>query len=237
MGPEGLPANGPFAEAPAPGGSALAAPADAEVVRRVLAGETALFELLMRRHDQRVYRAVRSILRDEAEAEDAMQQTWLLAWSALPGFAGASAFSTWLVRIAVNEALGRARRRARGTAAISLAGAAEGAMGVPDDSPEERAASAESSRLLERSIDRLPQLYRTVFVLREVEQLSTAETADALGLSEDAVKVRLHRARLALRDVLAEEIGVGAPQAFQFLAPRCNRLVAAVMGQILSRPR
>ncbi len=218
-------------------GPAAGAPGDAEVVRRVLAGETALFELLMRRHDQRVYRAVRSILHDEAEAEDAMQQTWLLAWTGLSGFAGASAFSTWLVRIAVNEALGRARRRARGAAAISLAGAAEGAMGVPDDSPEERATGAESRRILERSIDRLPQPYRTVFVLREVEQLSTAETADALGLSEDAVKVRLHRARLALRDTLAEEIGVAAPQTFTFLAPRCNRLVAAVMQRILASPR
>lgn len=213
------------------------APGDAEVVRRVLAGETALFELLMRRHDQRVYRAVRSILRDEAEAEDAMQQTWLLAWSALRAFSGASAFSTWLVRIAINEALGRARRRARGAAAISLAGAAEGAMGLPDGSPEERAVDAESRRLLERSIDRLPAAYRTVFVLREVEQLSTAETADVLELTEDAVKVRLHRARLALRDALAEEVGVGAPQAFTFLAPRCNRLVAAVMQRILTWPR
>jgi RNA polymerase sigma-70 factor (ECF subfamily) len=219
------------------GRAAAGSPSDAEVVRRVLAGETALFELLMRRHDQRVYRAVRSILRDDAEAEDAMQQAWLLAWSSLPHFQGTAAFSTWLVRIAVNEALGRARRRARGLAAVSLVGTAEGVMSVPDVSPEERAAGAESRRLLERSIDRLPQPYRTVFVLREVEQLSTADTAEALGLSEDAVKVRLHRARLALRDALAEEVGAGAPEAFQFLAPRCNRLVAAVMAQILDARR
>ncbi len=208
------------------------APGDAEVVRRVLAGETALFELLMRRHDQRVYRTVRSILRDEAEAEDTMQQTWLLAYSSLADFAGASAFSTWLVRIAVNEAFGRLRRRARGAALTDLSGAAEGAMGRPDDTPEEQAATAESRRLLERSIDRLPLPYRTVFVLREVEQLSTAETAEAMSLTEDAVKVRLHRARLALRDTIAEEVGVGATQAFQFLAPRCNRLVRAVLARI-----
>ena len=211
--------------------------ADEEVVRRVRAGERALFELLMRRYNQRVYRAVRSVLRDDREAEDAMQQAWLLAWSSLPGFQGTAAFSTWLVRIAVNEALGRARRRARGRAAVSLVGTAEGVMSVPDLSPEERAAGAESRRLLERSIDRLPQLYRTVFVLREVEQLSTSDTAEALGLSEDAVKVRLHRARLALRDALAAEVGTGAPEAFQFLAPRCNRLVAAVMAQILGARR
>jgi RNA polymerase sigma-70 factor, ECF subfamily len=214
-------------EAPGPIG-----PDDAEVVRRVLAGETALFELLMRRHDQRVYRAVRSVLRDEAEAEDTMQQTWLLAYANLADFAGASAFSTWLVRIAVNEALGRLRHRARGAVVTDLSGAAEGVMGRPHDSPEEQAATAEARRLLERSIDRLPLHYRTVFILREVEQLSTAETAEVMALSEDAVKVRLHRARLALRDVLSEEVGASSTQAFQFLAPRCNRLVRAVLAQI-----
>lgn len=218
--------------AQAPGG---AAPGDGEVVRRVLAGETALFELLMRRHDQRVYRAVRSVLRDEAEVEDAMQQTWLLAYTSLAGFAGASAFSTWLVRIAVNEAFGRLRRRARGAAVTELSGAAEGAMARPNDTPEEEAATSESRRLLERSIDRLPLPYRTVFVLREVEQLSTAETAEVMSLSEDAVKVRLHRARLALRDTIAEEVGVGATQAFQFLAPRCNRIVDAVLAELGGR--
>ena len=207
-------------------------PDDAEVVRRVLAGETALFELLMRRHDQRVYRAVRSVLRDEAEAEDTMQQTWLLAYASLADFAGASAFSTWLVRIAVNEALGRLRRRARGAVVTDLSGVAENVMGRPHDSPEEQAATAEARRLLERSIDRLPLHYRTVFVLREVDQLSTAETAEVMALSEDAVKVRLHRARLALRDVLSEEVGAAATEAFQFLAPRCNRLVHAVLAQI-----
>jgi RNA polymerase sigma-70 factor (ECF subfamily) len=207
-------------------------PDDAEVVRRVLAGETALFELLMRRHDQRVYRAIRSVLRDEAEAEDVMQQTWLLAYSSLGDFAGASAFSTWLVRIAVNEALGRVRRRARGVAVVSTTGAAEGVMSRAEQTPEEQVATSESRRLLERSIDRLPLQYRTVFVLREIEQLSTAETAEALTLTEDAVKVRLHRARLALRDAIAEEVGVGASEAFPFLAPRCNRVVRAVMSQI-----
>lgn len=219
---EGMAANAP----------GTAAPDDAEVVRRVLAGETALFELLMRRHDQRVYRAVRSILRDEAEAEDAMQQTWLLAYSSLAGFAAASAFSTWLVRIAMNEALGRLRRRGRGAAAMGMTGAAEGVMAGPNDSPEEHAATAEARRLLERSIDRLPLPYRTVFVLREIEQLSTAETAEVMTLTEDAVKVRLHRARLVLRDAIAAEVGVGAAQAFPFLAPRCNRLVRAVLAEI-----
>lgn len=219
-------------ESVTPEPAAAIGPDDAEVVRRVLAGQTALFELLMRRHDQRVYRAVRSVLRDEAEAEDAMQQTWLLAYASLADFAGASAFSTWLVRIAVNEALGRLRRRARGAAVTDLSGAAEGVMSRPSDTPEEQAATAEARRLLERSIDRLPMPYRTVFVLREVEQLSTAETAEVMALSEDAVKVRLHRARLALRDALAAEVGVGAEQTFQFLAPRCNRLVRAVLEQI-----
>lgn len=208
---------------------------DTEVVRRVVAGETALFELLMRRHDQRVYRAIRAILRDEAEAEDAMQQTWLLAYASLEGFAGASAFSTWLVRIAVNEALGRLRRRSRLAAVKDGLGSTEEATVEPRKTPEQQAAAAESLRLLERAVDRLPLPYRTVFMLREIEQLSTPETAEALDLTEDAVKVRLHRARLALRDAIAAEVGLGAEEAFQYLAPRCNRMVARVMAALPPR--
>ena len=203
---------------------------DAEVVRRVRAGDTALFEVLLRRHDQRVYRTVRSILRDEAEAEDAMQQAWLQVYLHLDSFEGTAAFSTWLVRIAANEALQRIRKRA------PLAAVAddpeEERMDPRAEDPEERAAAHEATRLVERAVDRLPAHYRTVFMLRDVEGLSTAETATALGIGEEAAKVRLHRARAMLRETLSDYVDRAAPDAFQFLAPRCNRIVEAVMSAI-----
>lgn len=210
---------------------AVPTPSDAEVVRRVVAGDHAAFELLMRRHNQRVYRTIRSVLRDEGDVEDAMQQTYLQAFHALSSFEGGAAFSTWLVRIALNVALGRVRQRRRAAAAAATgmlhAGGDEAPAGPEDDTMRR-----EAMGILERAIDRLPDAYRTVFVLREVEQLSTAEAAAALSASEDVVKVRLHRARLALRDLLAEEVGAAAPQAFAFLAPRCNRVVARVLAAL-----
>jgi RNA polymerase sigma-70 factor, ECF subfamily len=208
--------------------------ADEEVVRRVLAGDPAAFEVLMRRHNQRVYRTIRAVLRhDSADVEDAMQQTYLQAYRALPSFAGASSFATWLTRIAVNVALG-VLRHAR-VAAVDLS--AEGddmTRGTPERSPEEAASSRETVALLERAIARLPDPQRVVFMLREVEQLTTADTAEALDLTEENVKVRLHRARLALRELMAEELGQSAPQAFTFLAPRCDRVVSAVLSVILA---
>lgn len=210
---------------------------DGEVVRRVLAGELELFEVLLRRHDARVYRTVRSILRDDSEAEDAMQAAWVRAYQHLGEWAGASSFTTWLLKIAANEALGRLRRRDR---VVAVEDDEDGDGGIMDPraaDPEERAAAHEAARLLERAVDALPSLYRSVYVLRELEQLSTAEVAETLGLSEEAVKVRLHRARAMLRDALGEAIGRAAPEAFQFLAPRCNRMVARVMATIAVLPR
>lgn len=207
---------------------------DGEVVRRVRAGETALFEVLMRRHDRRVYRTVRSILRDEGEAEDAMQQAWLQAYLHLGEFEGTAAFSTWLVRIAANEALQRLRRRTR--LAPVADGEGEETMDGRSEDPEERAAAREAVRLLERAVDRLPDHYRTVFVLRDVEGLSTTETAAALDIGEEAAKVRLHRARAMLRSALADVVGRAAGEAFQFLAPRCNRMVDAVMAALTRLP-
>ncbi len=208
---------------------------DAEVVRRVLAGEQALFEVLLRRHDSRVYRTVRAILRDEGEAEDAMQEAWVRAYEHLGEWAGASSFSTWLVRIAANEALGRLRKRARLVPVEDEADEEGGIMDPRAENPEERAAAHETVRLLERAVDGLAPPYRAVYVLREVEQLSTAETAEALSLGEEAVKVRLHRARGMLRRSLGEAIDRAASEAFPFLAPRCNRMVERVMGAIAGR--
>jgi RNA polymerase sigma-70 factor (ECF subfamily) len=213
-------------------GTALRALSDAEVVRRVLGGEAALFEVLMRRHNQRVFRAIRSVLRDDAESEDAAQQAWLQAWAHLAQFQGAAAFSTWLTRIALHEALARAGRGAR-TSPIDELSEEDDAMRSPTPDPEDRAAERELGRLLEEEVDQLGPLYRTVFVLREVEGMSTAETAEALALSEEAVKVRLHRARLALRDRLSARAGTAARSAFGFQGWRCDRMVAAVMGRIL----
>jgi RNA polymerase sigma-70 factor (ECF subfamily) len=214
---------------------------DGEVVRRVLAGETELFEVLLRRHDARLYRTVRAILKDEDEAEDAMQAAWVRAYQHLGEWAGASAFSTWIVRIAANEALGRLRKRAR-LVSIDRDGDGDeggfdgGLMDTRAQDPEDRAAAHEAVRLLERAVDALPPNYRTVYMLREIEQLSTEETAQALGLGEDVVKVRLHRARAALRRTIGEAIGGAAREAFPFLAPRCNRMVERVMAQIAGRP-
>ena len=214
----------------------LAGLSDDEVVRRVRSGEPALFELLMRRYNQRVYRAVRSLLRDEREAEDAVQQAWLAAYAHLDQFAGASAFSTWLTRIAINEALARVRQRARLEVVADVPDEAEGVPDMRTLDPERRAGDRELGHILEQAVDVLPDLYRTVFVLREIEGLSTADTAACLSISDDVVKVRLHRAKLALRDALFERAGAGAASAFTFLGARCDRMVAAVLDVILRRP-
>jgi RNA polymerase sigma-70 factor (ECF subfamily) len=212
-----------------------AALTDAEVVRRVLGGEPALFEVLMRRYNQRLYRAVRSVLRDDRECEDAMQQAWLGAYSHLDQFEGTAAFSTWLTRIALNEALGRVRRGSR-LAMVETALEEDDRMSTEAQDPEGQVANRELGRMLEEAIDELPERSRSVFMLREVEGLSTADTALSLGVSEEVVKVRLHRARLTLRDRLYARAGLAAPAAFTFLGPRCDRMVAGVLGHILGRP-
>ncbi len=214
--------------------AALVGLPDEEVVRRVLGGEPALFEVLMRRHNQRVFRAVRSVLRDERECEDAMQQAWLDAYAHLGQFQGTAAFSTWLTRIALNEALGRVRRSRPGpTSAPTEEGEL---MGTAARDPERRASDRELGRMLEEAVDELPEGYRRVFVLREVDGMSTADAAAVLGVSEAVVKVRLHRARLALRDRLYARAGPAAPGIFTFLGARCDRMVASVLGRILGPP-
>ncbi len=222
------------ADAGAPASARLrpeAYPGDAEIVARVRAGDAALFEVLMRRYNVRLYRAVRSVLRDEAEVEDVMQQAYLRAYAALGEFEGLSSFSTWLLRIGFNEALQRLRGRRR-VSPVELEEGTEGSMdGQP--SPEERAASRQALGLLEGAIDRLPPIHRTVIMLRDVEDLSTEETATVLQVSEDVVKVRLHRARAALREAMEEQLGSSAREAFPFRAPRCDRVVAAVMARIM----
>jgi len=210
---------------------------DAEVVGRVRAGETALFEILMRRHNQRVYRVARAVLKDETEAEDVMQQAYINAFTHLDQFAERAQFSTWLTRITVHEALARRRRR-KAQAASSAADrdqdgeVMESLIAVEPD-PERQAYAAELGHVLESAIDGLPDTYRIVFMLREVEGLSTSETAAGLALREEAVKTRLHRARAMLRRAITQRLGSISAQTFQFHATRCDRVVAAVLTRIL----
>ena len=201
---------------------------DAEVIRQVLDGNTALFELLMRRYNERVYRAARAIVRDEQEAEDVMQQAYVNAFTHLRQFNGAARFSTWLTRIAINEALARVRRQGRYEAFDDELSNVEPFMSRnPSENPERQAFTSELRELLEWAIDTLPDGMREVFVLRDVEGLSTSEVAECLDVSEDVVKTRLSRGRAALRRVLLERTGATAPEAFRFYRPRCDRVVAA----------
>lgn len=204
---------------------------DDEVVRRVLGGESALFEALVRRYNQRLYRAARATLRDDTEAEDVMQHAYVEAYLHLGQFAGRAQFSTWLTRIAVYEALARARRRGREARANAKPATEEDPMSSlrssgPD--PEEQASKGEVRALLESAIRGLPPAYRFVFVFREVEGLSTAETAECLEVSEQVVKTRLHRARALLRKELFQRAGAAASSAFSFHLSRCDRVVASV---------
>lgn len=208
---------------------------DPQVVELVLSGQTALFEILMRRHNQRLYRAARAIVLDEREAEDVVQQAWVNAYAHLRQFDGRAELSTWLTRIAVNEAIGRARRRGRyqplGDPDAKVSSFVGASMHMSRD-PEKQAFTGEVRRVLEAAIDALPDGYREVFMLRDVEALSTADTAACLGVSESVVKTRLLRARAALRRDLSKRIGTAAATSFAFLRPRCDRVVDAVLARI-----
>lgn len=210
---------------------------DEEVVHRILAGETALFELIMRRYNQRLYRVARAILRDDSEAEDVMQDAYVRAYEHLAQFAGRSQFATWLTRIAIHEALARSRRRRRTEQLQSndwSEGTAYGEANVVADTlnPEEQLSVSELGRALEDAILSIPEQYRLVLMMRDVEQLNTQETAAALALTEENVKVRLHRARAMVRKNLFTQAGTEAPTAFGFMGPRCDRVVARVMERV-----
>jgi RNA polymerase sigma-70 factor, ECF subfamily len=206
---------------------------DAEIIRQVLQGNTAMFELLMRRYNERVYRAARAIVRNEQEAEDVMQQSYMNAFTHLRQFNGSAQFSTWLTRIAINESLARVRRQGRYEAFDDELSNVEAFMAPnPSENPEWQAFTGELRELWEWAIDTLPDGIREVFVLRDVEGLSTAEAAECLGVTEDVVKTRLSRGRAGLRRVLLERTGATAPEAFRFYRPRCDRVVALVLARI-----
>lgn len=198
------------------------------LIALVRGGDREAFARLLRRYNQRVYRIARAVLADDAEAEDAAQEAWVLAWRKLDQFEGRASFAAWLGRIVVREAIGRSRRRKL----VLLDGTEEDAMDESTPDPERGAHLGEARRLLERAIDRLPEHFRTVFVLRAVEELSVAETAASLDLTEETVKTRLHRARRLLREDLTEEIASAGPEVFAFAGDRCDRITAAVLRRV-----
>jgi RNA polymerase sigma-70 factor, ECF subfamily len=209
---------------------------DEEVVERVLSGETELFEILMRRYNQRLYRVARAILADDGEAEDVMQDAYVRAYTHLNQFAGRARFATWLTRIAVHEALARARRGRRLVQIEDVSQRKETAMisSSTERGPEQQAIQRDLQSILEIAIEGLPESFRSVLVLREVEGLSTAETAESLGITEALVKTRLHRARAALRDGLENRSRAALASSFSFHLSRCDRVVAAVFERIRS---
>jgi len=206
---------------------------DEQVVARILAGNTALFEVIMRRHNQRLYRTVRAILGGDDEAEDAMQDAYIQAYRNLGQFEGRSSLATWLTRIAVNQCLSRLRKH-RHIYPIDAELEKKMIEKIDDarPGPEKQMLSGEVRRVLELAIEQMPARYRSVLVLRDVEGLSTAEAAEALGMSVEAVKVNLHRARTYLRKALKQKGGETLNDLFAFEDPRCNRVVANVMAII-----
>ena len=206
---------------------------DQELVERVRSGEKGLYEILMRRYNQTLYRAVRSYLRDGDDVQDAMQEAYVKAYTKLDQFKGDSAFSTWLVRIGINEALQVLRKQRTMHIYTDPGQRAEGLTQLPDTgqmNPEQRTIRDEHRRLLEQAVDRLPDDYRAVYMLREVEEMSVAEVSQVLGITESNVKVRLHRAKIMVKDALLSAHQAGA--AFEFGNAHCDALVAAVMARI-----
>jgi RNA polymerase sigma-70 factor (ECF subfamily) len=211
---------------------------DAELAERAAGGDNRAFEAIMRRHNRLLFRTARSILRSDAESEDAVQEAYLRAWRALASFRADSKLSTWLVRIVINEALGRLRRRS--ATVIPLEATMDDCDAPPEDSiagdevqqPERIAMRGEIRRLMEARIDTLPEAFRTVFMLRAVEELSVEEVASALGLPDATVRTRFFRARGLLRDGLSRDVDVALGDAFAFDGARCDRVVAGVLSRL-----
>ncbi len=211
---------------------------DADLARHIAEGNEAAFVLLMRRHNRLLYRTARSILRDDAEAEDALQESYLQAYRAIGQFRGDARLATWLTRIVINESIARSRKTARRAEVTPLQDQPiEASMepGAPE-SPESGALRAERRRLLEKSIDELPEAFRTVFVLRALEEMSGEEVATCLDIPEATVRSRLFRARSMLRAALAHDADLALEQAFSFDGARCDRIVAGMLARIRQLP-
>ncbi len=204
---------------------------DVELVDRIKAGDGRAMEALMRRHNRVLYRTARAILRNDTDAEDAVQDAYIKAYNAFDKFRGESKLSTWLVRIAANEALMRRRRNARRAEVVPIDGTVEEPEPDMDrqEGPERETLRGQMRKLLEARIDELPDGYRAVFMLRGVEELSVEETAAALDMPEATVRTRYFRARGLLREALARDIDVTMEDAFGFDGARCDRIVTEVL--------
>ena len=202
---------------------------DAAIVARVLTGDSALFELLMRRYNRLLFRLARGIVRDDDEARDVVQAAYVRAYYHLDQFRGPDGFKAWLARIAVNEALGRVRR------APEIVAAEQHVLALPDlveIEPENAASSHDMLRILQSAIDRLPEEFRQVFMLRGVEQLSIAETAELLDIKQATVKTRFHRARHMLQELLQRKLDDVVRDTFPLGGQRCDAIVAVVLARI-----
>lgn len=212
---------------------------DVSLAQRVAAGDEGAMRQLMRRHNQTMFRAARAILRDDAEAEDAVQDAYLRAFRAMGSFRADAKLSTWLTRIAVNESLQRLRKLKRSAEVVTMDGeTVEAAADRPADEaggvrgPEVDALRGEARRIIESGIDRLPDAFRAVFVLRAVEEMSVEETAAALEIPEATVRTRFFRARSLLREALASELDVAMEGAFSFAGARCDRITERVLARL-----
>jgi RNA polymerase sigma-70 factor (ECF subfamily) len=207
---------------------------DEEVICRVRGGETALYGVIMRRYNQRLYRIARAILHSDAEAEDVMQDAYVRAYEHLDQFAARGPFAAWLTRIAVHEALARLRHRNHTQPLEDTQNDGDQSMQMTSKSldPEQSASDAQLRDLLEEAVLGLPEHYRTVIMLRDIEELSTTETALALDLTEDNVKIRLHRGHGMIRSWLLHRIGADAKEAFPFMGVRCDRVVEGVFNRL-----
>lgn len=211
---------------------------DLELVRRALARDVGAFRAIMTRHNQRLYRMARSIVRNDSEAEDALQEAYMRAFAKLDSFRGESTLATWLSRIVINEALGRLRKSRRAKTVPLPDEGAVMAQIIPfplnanSDDPERNMAQRQILEFVERATDSLPENFRTVFVARAIEGLSVEETAQLLGIKPETVKTRLHRARKLLRERLDQQIGPVLMNAFPFAGWRCERITNAVVERL-----
>ena len=211
---------------------------DAELVRRALIRDEAAVRAIIKAHNRRLYRLARGILRNDGEAEDVVQETYVRAFTHLADFRGDSSLSTWLSRIAMNEALGRLRRQRPGVELSSLPQGVLEAQIIQfpllsaTDDPEKSMAQREIQHVVEVAIDELPEPFRMVFITRVVEGMNVEETAEILDLKPETVKTRLHRARAMLRDNVEKKIGPVVMDAFPFAGRRCDRLTAAVLKRL-----
>jgi RNA polymerase sigma-70 factor (ECF subfamily) len=211
-------------------------PPDEALIARMRANDMSAYEIMLRRYNRRLFRATRSILLDDDDAQDAMQQAYLRAFTNLDSFRAPGNLGAWLTRIAVNEALMKKRHdklfAPRDTALLNDDDDTYMQLPAPSPGTEELAANGELRRLIEMAVDRLPESFRTVFVLRAIEQLSIEETAVCLDIPVPTVKTRFHRARGLMQQALAHYIEAAGPSAFDFAGARCDRMVASVLARL-----